>query len=121
MLRAATGPWRTACCAVGGQVPPWGSGAAAQSPIAQTESSPCTRRYESTGTRPRSSSGRFSSPRIGWALTPAVPTTGGGGSTPPPGRGGGGGGAPPPRPPQGGGVAGAAPPPPGGGGRPPAG
>ena len=36
MLRAATGPWRTACWAVGGAVPPRGSGAAAQSPIAQT-------------------------------------------------------------------------------------
>ena len=44
MLRAATGPWRTACWAVGGQSPPRGSGAAAQSPIAQTESSPSTRR-----------------------------------------------------------------------------
>ena len=57
MLRAATGPWRTACWAVGGQRPPRGSGAAAQSPIAQTESMPLTRRWSSTGTRPRSSSG----------------------------------------------------------------
>ena len=38
MFRAATGPWRTACWAVGGQSPPRGSGAAAQSPIAQTPS-----------------------------------------------------------------------------------
>ena len=75
MLRAATGPWRTACWAVGGQVPPRGSGAAAQSPIAQTESMPSTRRWSSTGTRPRSSSGTLSSLRIGCGATPAVQTT----------------------------------------------
>ena len=42
-----------------------GPGAAAQSPIAQTESIPCTRRWSSTGTRPRSSSGSESSRRLG--------------------------------------------------------
>ena len=75
MLRAATGPCRTACWAVGGQVPPRGSGAAAQSPRAQTESIPFTRRYSSTGTRPRSSSGTLSWRKLGWAVTPAVQTT----------------------------------------------
>ena len=48
-----------------GRAPPRGSGAAAQSPIAQTESIPCTRRWSSTGTRPRSSSGTLRSRRLG--------------------------------------------------------
>ena len=55
--------------------PPRGSGAAAQSPIAQTESMPWTRRCSSTGTRPRSSSGTSSSRRLGCGATPAVQTT----------------------------------------------
>ena len=75
MLRATTGPWRTACWAVGGQVPPRGSGAAAQSPIAQTESGPRPAGGSSTGTRPRSSSGTLSCLRLGCGATPAVQTT----------------------------------------------
>src|SRR5919198_772511 len=75
MLRAAAGPCRTACWAVPPAVPRSGSGTAAQSPTAQTRSVPSTRRYSSTGTLPRSSSGTESVRRLGCGATPAVQTT----------------------------------------------
>ena len=79
MLSASTLAWRTACCALGGQVASGSlsrldrSGTLAQSPAAQiTPSWPCTCMAALATTRLRWSSGRPASASTGLAVTPAV-------------------------------------------------
>jgi hypothetical protein len=75
-LSASTLAWRSACCAVGGEVP-WlacSSGTAAMSPAAQAPSTPSTRKARSTRIRPRSSTGKPDPAASGDARTPAVHT-----------------------------------------------
>src|SRR5919198_6562176 len=74
MFRATTFPSREACCAVGGQyLPVAGSGTSAQSPSAQTLSTPSTSRFEFTLIRPRSF-GQGTRFKIGFGDIPAVQT-----------------------------------------------
>src|SRR5215469_14107368 len=72
LLCATTLPSRYACCAVGGQyLPVAGSGTSAQSPSAQTPSTPSTSRFAFTLIRPRSF-GQGIRSRIGFGDMPAV-------------------------------------------------
>ena len=76
MFRAAWGPSRTACWAVAGiGRPVRGSGIEAQSPSAQTRSSPGTANVSSGRIQPRSSFAPGRSRRSGCGALPTVLTT----------------------------------------------